>query len=223
MIVAISCSSPFSSVAVITEGGEVIFVAREETKQNASGLCLRMLQSSGVPLRDVKLYVADVGPGSFIGVRVGVTLAKTLAFANSVLAAGVTSFDLIDPDRTVAFPSKKGEWFIRRPGEEVGRAPALGEGQKLIHSPQGTDQTKPLSSVREAGELANRKRGTEHESLQAYVGYGPGFEKQTYPDAALVASLLNRLEPVEPELLLPEYHIEPSISTPKVPYKQLSS
>lgn len=59
--------------------------------------------------------VVDLGPGSFTGTRVGVILGKTLAYSLNIPVAGVSSFDLIDPDRTVAFPSKRGEWFVRRP------------------------------------------------------------------------------------------------------------
>lgn len=61
-------------------------------------------------------FAADTGPGSFIGTRVGVTLAKTLAFACGVVCYGMKSFDLVDPLRPVVIPNRKGEWFLRQPG-----------------------------------------------------------------------------------------------------------
>ncbi len=61
-------------------------------------------------------FAADTGPGSFIGTRVGVTLAKTLAYGCDVTCYGSTSFDLVDPDRSVVVPNRKGEWFLREPG-----------------------------------------------------------------------------------------------------------
>ena len=186
MTVCFSCSSPFCSVALIDETGSLLFSEKAETKQNASGLCIEMLDrglhAMGCKLADAKLFVADVGPGSFIGCRVGVTLAKSFGFANKRPVAGVSSFDMIDAKHTVAFPSKKGEYFVRRLGAEVVRVPELPSGK--------------------------------------IVGYGPAFAEQTYPDAARVASLLEKITPTEPELLLPEYLIEPSISTPKTPYKR---
>lgn len=72
---------------------------------------------AGTPVGEVEEWIADIGPGSFIGVRVGVMLAKTFAFASQRVVRGMNSFDLIDPDRTVAFPSRRGEWFVRMPGE----------------------------------------------------------------------------------------------------------
>jgi tRNA threonylcarbamoyl adenosine modification protein YeaZ len=187
LTVCFSCSSPFCSVALIDETGSLLFSERAETKQNASGLCIEMLDrglhSLGLHLVDADLFVADVGPGSFIGVRVGVTLAKSFGFANKKPVAGVSAFDLIDAKNPVAFPSKKGEYFVRQLGAEVVRVSELPSGVK-------------------------------------FVGYGPAFAEQTYPDAARVASVLEKIKPTQPELLLPEYLIEPSISIPKTPYRR---
>lgn len=184
MVVGFSCSSPICSVALIDGEGHVLFSASRETRSNASGACMELLErglkEAQRGLGAVTLFCADLGPGSFIGVRVGVTLAKSFAFALGVKAAGATSFDLIDDQATVVLPSKKGEFFVRRPGEEPYRT----------------------------AELPNER----------FTGYGPGMASEVVPNAARFASLLQRLQPVEPELLLPEYLIEPSISTPKKPF-----
>lgn len=84
-------------------------------------LILVGLRSASASLRDVRRIVADVGPGSFTGTRVGVTMAKTLAYANGGEVAGVSAFDLIAPGMTVALPLKKGEWWLRRPGQSPQR------------------------------------------------------------------------------------------------------
>lgn len=121
MIVCFSCSSPISSVAIIAEDGAILFRGERETSQNASGVCLDLLQSglasTGIDISQTKLFVADQGPGSFIGARVGVTLAKSFAFANGLQAAGATAFDLISPHEVVAIPSRRGQFFVRNPGE----------------------------------------------------------------------------------------------------------
>lgn len=75
---------------------------------------MEMLEAWG-RLSEVQRLVADVGPGSFTGVRVGVTLTKTIAWALGCDVAGITSFELIG-EAVVAIPARKGEWMVRREG-----------------------------------------------------------------------------------------------------------
>jgi len=91
------------------------------------GLLERMVAEPGLQLENATLFLADIGPGSFTGVRVGVVLAKTFAYMNSCEVAGASSFDLIHPDETVVLPSKRGEFFIRKPGQLAIRSVELPE------------------------------------------------------------------------------------------------
>lgn len=136
----------------------------------------------GKPLSSAELFLADLGPGSFTGTRVGVTLAKSLAFAVGGSAAGASSFDLICLESPVVIPSRRGEYFVRAPGEAPYRAHEL--------------------------------------PPRPYVGYAPEFAKDdlTYPHASQFQVLLRDLVPASPELLVPAYLVEPSISVPKKPY-----
>lgn len=117
-----------ASVAIL-DGPRVVAYAEREARQNASGACLELfdilLEESNTSLDEIRAFGADIGPGSFIGSRVAATLAKTLAFASGVPTFGALSFDLISPDQTVIFPSKKGEWFVRRVGAEAVRQTEL--------------------------------------------------------------------------------------------------
>lgn len=119
MIAAFSTSGPRASVALL-DGGRVLVAGDEPAQGRAGEACLRLLgeglRSLGVGLGEVDLFAADLGPGSFTGVRVGIVLAKTLAWAQGARCAGVDAFDLVSPDETVALPSRKGEWFVRIPG-----------------------------------------------------------------------------------------------------------
>jgi tRNA threonylcarbamoyl adenosine modification protein YeaZ len=184
LIAAFSSSSPIASVALLGEEGELIGSASETAPMAASGACLRLLDTllreAGRELGEVSLFVADVGPGSFTGTRVGVVLAKTLALAQGTKTAGVSAFDLIGPDLTAAVPSRKGEYFLRIPGA----API-----RLTEVPEDV------------------------------VGYGSAFAEPRYPLAERVTALLAKLVPIEPEALVPEYLLEPSISQPKSPYR----
>ena len=185
MIVGFSTSSAWASVATIDPGSRrVIWQGSENAPQGASGACLdllqKMIEETGVRLEDAELFAADIGPGSFTGVRVGVTLAKTFGHLYSRPVAGASSFDLIAVDQIVVVPSKKGEFFIRVPGQLPVRSADL-----------------PSS---------------------AFLGFGPGIDPQVFPDASRFFDLLGLLEPVSASEFIPEYLIEPSISTPKKPF-----
>lgn len=54
-----------------------------------------LLAQAGSNLEALTGVVVDRGPGSFTGVRVGVTCAKTLAYALGIPVAGVLSLDLL--------------------------------------------------------------------------------------------------------------------------------
>jgi len=131
VILAFSTSCAYASVAAIDRINGVLWSGTEEAPQGAGGACLRMLDrlkaETGLGLQDAEIFASDIGPGSFTGVRVGVTLAKTFGFMYHKLVAGATSFDLISVESTVVLPSKKGEFFVRRPGSAPVRTVELPE------------------------------------------------------------------------------------------------
>ena len=125
MIAAFSTSGPRASVALLSEEGELRFEGDEYAHQKAGEVCLRLLEKGlekcGIDLCEIGTFAADLGPGSFTGVRVGIVLAKTLAWQGGKACAGADAFDLVDPLAPVALPSRKGEWFVRTPGRPVER------------------------------------------------------------------------------------------------------
>ncbi len=147
MIVAFSTSSPWTSVALFDERYELVASGRLLAPMRASEACLTILEQLSPDLAGVNLFVADLGPGSFTGVRVGVTLAKTMAFTKGASVAGADSFDLISTGQTVALPSKKGEYFVRRPGQEPVRQVERPDGELIGFGPwfEG-DETFPDAS-----------------------------------------------------------------------------
>ena len=184
--VVFSTSSPVASVALFVDGKAQI--QSEPTDRNASGTSIRLLDSllaeAGLSLSDVSAFGADVGPGSFTGVKVGVTLAKTFAYVHGKPCAGFSSFDLISPAKDVAIPCRKDLYLYR--------------------SVQNKEPILTASDDLQLGEC---------------VGYGKAFDKPQYPDtgkAPISAAVL-----VKPEELVPNYVLEPSISTPKKPYRQV--
>lgn len=53
--------------------------------------CMDLLDRAGLGPRELGLVAVGIGPGSYTGVRVGVSFAKTLAFAAGVPVVGVPS------------------------------------------------------------------------------------------------------------------------------------
>ena len=50
-----------------------------------------MLSSLGLSLSDIELFACSAGPGSFTGVRIGVSLVKGLSFGRNIPTAGVST------------------------------------------------------------------------------------------------------------------------------------
>lgn len=55
----------------------------------------RQLKKSGIPLRKIDCFAAGLGPGSFTGLRVGISAIKGLAFAQALPVAGIVSLDML--------------------------------------------------------------------------------------------------------------------------------
>jgi tRNA threonylcarbamoyl adenosine modification protein YeaZ len=142
VILAFSTSSPWASVALI-DGDTVVWEELQHAPQNASAACIRMLEAHGEEWRKARIFAADVGPGSFTGVRVGVMLAKSFAFALGGGVVGANAFDLVATDETVALPSRRGEYFVRVPGEEPVRTEAVEFGRVVGYGPDFSEPEMP--------------------------------------------------------------------------------
>ncbi len=97
-ILAIDSSSVAASAAVLTDG----ILKAEEFSQNGlthSVTLLPMAESAlkkaGLSISDIDLFAVTVGPGSFSGLRIGVTIAKTLAYGTGKKLCGISTLKAI--------------------------------------------------------------------------------------------------------------------------------
>ena len=97
-LLAIETSSRIGSVALYADGRIVCERSFEHGLQNAAHLlpliddACREVSATG---RDITHVAVSIGPGSFTGLRIGVTLAKTLCFATGAKLIAVPTLPVI--------------------------------------------------------------------------------------------------------------------------------
>ena len=97
-ILAFDTSAKTASVAVC-DGGNILGVSNIENGLTQSELVLPMAEALLAQLKlsftDVELYAVTVGPGSFTGVRIGVSTVKGLAFGRNIPCAPVSTLEAL--------------------------------------------------------------------------------------------------------------------------------
>lgn len=97
MIIALDSASPDQSVALADLSGALLADEAWSTAQGQGSellpRILGLLDDRGATLRDVQGVAAGLGPGSFTGLRVGLALAKGLAWGLAIPIVGIRSLD----------------------------------------------------------------------------------------------------------------------------------
>lgn len=99
----IDTSSFFVNIA-ITNGDKILTKIQKEIKSDMSSLILPIIRDSfnsvDFELKDLdKIFVVN-GPGSFTGIRVGVSIAKTIAWGFNIPIYPVSSLELLATTNT---------------------------------------------------------------------------------------------------------------------------
>jgi tRNA threonylcarbamoyladenosine biosynthesis protein TsaB len=97
-ILGLETSGTGGGAAVITDAGSVHVVRLPPAAKSAPGLAPAIrdaLAAAGLRPVDVRVVGVTVGPGSFTGLRIGVTTAKTLAYALSADLVAVDTLDVL--------------------------------------------------------------------------------------------------------------------------------
>ena len=92
-ILSLDTSAKTATAALVSDG-ELIAEYSILTTTHSTTL-LSMIESifelSGIDAKDVDLYAVSIGPGSFTGIRIGVSTVKGLAFAYNTPCVGVSA------------------------------------------------------------------------------------------------------------------------------------
>lgn len=97
-VLALDTSTSSMTVAVVN-GGEVLAERKVRAERDHSVRLLPeiegLVRSVGLRPRDVRAAAVGCGPGSYTGVRIGVTAAKTFAWALGIPVYGVSSLEAL--------------------------------------------------------------------------------------------------------------------------------
>ena len=95
---AVDTSTATAGIAVADENGLLAGFMMKDMKTHSQKLVpmlKELLGSLRLDLSDIDVFAAVTGPGSFTGLRIGVTTIKTLAYALKKPVVGITSLDAL--------------------------------------------------------------------------------------------------------------------------------
>lgn len=95
-ILAIDTTSDIASAAVIEDGqllGEYSVKNKKTHSQKIMVMIQTLLDALEIDIKDISLFAAAKGPGSFTGVRIGVATIKGLAHACSKNVVGISTLE----------------------------------------------------------------------------------------------------------------------------------
>ena len=92
--IAIECSQRSASVALSLEGGPILEESLADPPRSGDDLLPaldRLARRAKIEPSDISLVAVSTGPGSFTGIRIAVTVARTLALTRSAHVVGIPS------------------------------------------------------------------------------------------------------------------------------------
>ncbi|MBV9851393.1 MAG: tRNA (adenosine(37)-N6)-threonylcarbamoyltransferase complex dimerization subunit type 1 TsaB [Armatimonadetes bacterium] len=190
-----------------------VFHGRRSLSRRLLGEVDGLLVGEGMTLADVSALAVGLGPGSFTGVRVGVTTAKTLAQVTGKPLVGVPTLNAYAeawgqdvPTLVVILPSRRGEAYaaVYRAAEPL--------PEPFAESVEAMERR--LKAMVEAGEQVACCGAID------LLAERPGLSRSQphVPPEGLARAAAGRLNnglTDDPLALVPLYVVPPAISTPK--------
>lgn len=149
LILSIDTSSADLSVALVNENGSLGLV--EENMLRGQGEALipyiqSMMQQAGLLMNAVEGVAVAVGPGSFTGVRVGLSTARGIGLALDIPVYGVTNLEAaaagLNEPVTVTLDTKRGDYYTQQ-FDKNGKA----IGEPSIQSADDLKQQLPFTAI----------------------------------------------------------------------------
>ncbi|PZR13539.1 MAG: tRNA (adenosine(37)-N6)-threonylcarbamoyltransferase complex dimerization subunit type 1 TsaB [Archangium gephyra] len=186
MLVSLDTSTLTLSLALLNAAGEVVehrLVGPPKRQSEVlPGEVESLLAAHGKTLRDVTGFVTGLGPGSFTGLRIGLSTIKGLAYALKVPAVGASSL------AALAHEAGAGKWFA---------CAVVKKGELYVGRYDGALLVKPEYSLTVA-QLAEELKATPDAKMigPALTDYrGPlealGVSASSFADGPLIPSAVS--------------------------------
>lgn len=99
-MITLAIESSAAPVSVcVCENGRIIAESYVNTKQTHSETLMPMVENvldiANLTVKEIDLFAVSAGPGSFTGIRIGVSTVKGLTFANGALCCPVSTLEAI--------------------------------------------------------------------------------------------------------------------------------
>lgn len=97
-ILAVDTATRGCSVAVTDDGdicGELTLVKKETHSKHLLDMIDKILGLTGYDVSDIDGFAVTTGPGSFTGLRIGISVVKGMAFAAGKPVVGISSLDAL--------------------------------------------------------------------------------------------------------------------------------
>ncbi|GAA4663362.1 tRNA (adenosine(37)-N6)-threonylcarbamoyltransferase complex dimerization subunit type 1 TsaB [Bartonella pachyuromydis] len=163
LILAIDTASIYCAVALVRHKSVIARINERMHKGHAEkliGHIAQVMKQANMPLHQVDRIAVNIGPGSFTGVRVGVSTARALALALEIPAVGVSALEALAaqttnntntaPAITVVIEAGRDMFYYQNFNEDL---TPLGEpGLKTVENiivdlPQQTKLTGPAANI----------------------------------------------------------------------------
>ncbi|MEK6727892.1 MAG: tRNA (adenosine(37)-N6)-threonylcarbamoyltransferase complex dimerization subunit type 1 TsaB [Candidatus Omnitrophota bacterium] len=96
-ILAVDTTTKFLTIGVYSDGrvGEYNLEIGRQLSNLITLTIKRVLDASGLDIKDIDYFACGLGPGSFTGIRTGISTIKGLAWATNKPVIGVSTLDIL--------------------------------------------------------------------------------------------------------------------------------
>lgn len=230
-ILSLDSSTEACSIALLAEDGKVhqrFMLAPREHTQKILPTVNEVVKEAGLNLSDIDAIVYGQGPGSFTGVRIGISIAQGLAFGLEIKMVGVSTLQAMAQQALntngtesvyAAIDARMGEVYFAHYKNEAGLM--ILQGKEIVIKPVDLIANVNSTDIVDNSVLV----GTGWEAypiLQEYFA-NCSLSDIIYPNAVNMLKagklLIEQNDAVEPELAVPVY-LRDTVTWKKLPGRE---